>query len=195
MRNRLPVVLSAAALVVAVLGVTPVGQATSDSIQTHFARNASFLRGRAPSIKAGKNKIPAAGPNGKLHASWSPTGRAGPVADALPSGKTIRGNYSMGGTAAAVGHLANASLSFDFALSAAPRPHIILQGAAVPMGCSGNATFPGANPGHLCIFETQRLDNAGAALNDVNRSGATILINASAGGGFYSYGTWAVTAP
>ena len=118
MRNRVPVVLSAAALVVAVLGVTPVGQATSDSIQTHFARNASFLRGKAPSIRAGKNKIPVAGPNGKLHASWGATGRAGPFPDALPSGKSIRGNYSMGGTAAAVGHLANASLSFDFAYAA-----------------------------------------------------------------------------
>jgi hypothetical protein len=76
-KNRLPVVLSATALVVAVLGVTPIGQATSNSIQTHFARNANFLRGKAPSVRAGKNKIPVAGPNGKLHASWGTVGPRG----------------------------------------------------------------------------------------------------------------------
>jgi hypothetical protein len=78
MKNRLPVALSAAALIVAVLGVTPVGHATSNAIQTHFARNANFLRGKAPSIKAGKNKIPAANKAGKLDKSWGAAGPAGP---------------------------------------------------------------------------------------------------------------------
>jgi hypothetical protein len=78
MKNRLPVALSAAALIVAVLGVTPVGHATSNAIQTHFARNANFLRGKAPSIKAGKNKIPAANKAGKLDKSWGAVGPPGP---------------------------------------------------------------------------------------------------------------------
>jgi hypothetical protein len=78
MQNRLPVVLSAAALVVAVLGVTPVGQATSNAIQTHFARNANFLRGNAPSVKAGKGKIPLANKAGKLDRSWGAVGGRGP---------------------------------------------------------------------------------------------------------------------
>src|SRR5215204_6592012 len=60
MKNRLPVVLSATALVVAVLGVTPVGQATSNSIQT------------------GKNKIPTANKAGKLDKSWGAVGARGP---------------------------------------------------------------------------------------------------------------------
>jgi hypothetical protein len=77
MKNRLPVVLSTTALVVAVLGVTPVGQATSNALQTHFARNANFLRGKAPSIKAGKNKIPTANEAGKLDRSWSAAGPRG----------------------------------------------------------------------------------------------------------------------
>jgi hypothetical protein len=76
MKNRLPVVLSATALVVAVVGVTPVGQATSTAIQTHYARNASFLRGAAPSIKAGKNRIPRANKAGKLDRSWGVVGAA-----------------------------------------------------------------------------------------------------------------------
>jgi hypothetical protein len=77
-KNRLPIVLSTTALVIAVLGVTPVGQATSTAIQTHFARNANFLRGKAPSIKAGKNKIPAANKAGKLDKSWGAVGPRGP---------------------------------------------------------------------------------------------------------------------
>jgi hypothetical protein len=32
-------------------------------------------------------------------------------------------------------------------------------------------------------------------VNAVNRSGATIFTNSSAAGSFFSYGTWAVTAP
>jgi hypothetical protein len=76
-KNRLPVVLSATALVVAVLGVTPVGQATSNALETHFARNANFLRGSAPSIKAGKNKIPRANKAGKLDRSWGAVGPRG----------------------------------------------------------------------------------------------------------------------
>jgi hypothetical protein len=79
MKNRLPVVLSATALVVAVLGVTPVGQATSNVIQTHFARNANFLRGNAPSVKAGKGKIPVANKAGKLDKSWGAVGARGPA--------------------------------------------------------------------------------------------------------------------
>jgi hypothetical protein len=79
LKNRLPVVLSATALVVAVLGVTPVGQATSNAVQTHFARNANFLRGKAPSVRAGKNKVPVAAANGKLHPSWGAVGARGPA--------------------------------------------------------------------------------------------------------------------
>jgi len=77
LKNRLPLVLSATALVVAVFGITPLGQATTNIVQTHFARNANFLRGKAPSIKAGKNKIPAANKAGKLDASWGAVGARG----------------------------------------------------------------------------------------------------------------------
>ncbi len=70
MRNRLPIVLSATALVVAVFGITPLGHATSTIVQTHFAKNANFLRGKAPSVKAGKNKVPVANKAGKLDKSW-----------------------------------------------------------------------------------------------------------------------------
>jgi hypothetical protein len=100
-KNRLPVVLSATALVVAVLGVTPVGHATSDALQTHFARNANFLRGKAPSIKAGKNKIPAANKAGKLDASWGAVGARG--AQGPPGANGAPGSQGPAGPAGAKG--------------------------------------------------------------------------------------------
>jgi Collagen triple helix repeat (20 copies) len=76
--NRIPLAISLAALAVAVLGWTPLGEATTNAIETHFAKNANFLQGHAPSAKAGKGKIPFAGKNGRLHPSWGAVGPAGP---------------------------------------------------------------------------------------------------------------------
>ena len=64
-----------------------------------------------------------------------PAGAAGPFPDALPSGKTIRGAYNNGTTAAAAGALANASISFVYGLATAPTVKIVLQGAAAPAEC------------------------------------------------------------
>jgi hypothetical protein len=70
---------------------------------------------------------------------------------------------------------------------------IVLQGAAAPAECSGNATFPQAQAGFLCIYEESKTNSVGVTLNAVNRSGATIFTNSSAAGGFFTYGTWAAT--
>ena len=120
-------------------------------------------------------------------------GPAGPFPDALPSGKTIRGAFNIGGTAAAAGALANTSISFIYAFAAAPTVKIVLQGAAAPAECTGNSTFPQAQAGFLCIYEESKTNSVGVTLNAVNRSGATIFTNSSAAGGFFSYGTWAAT--
>jgi hypothetical protein len=57
----------------------------------------------------------------------------------------------------------------------------------------GERPLPQASNGNLCIYETERLNSAGIILNEVNRSGATIFIESTAAGRFYSFGTWAVT--
>ena len=98
MKNRLPLVLSATALVVAVFGITPLGHATSTIVQTHFAKNANFLRGKAPSVAAkpntivqrnGKGRIVgvpvARGPQGPAGAPGAP-GPAGPQGPQGPGG-------------------------------------------------------------------------------------------------------------
>ena len=87
----------------------------------------------------------------------------------------------------------NTSVSFVYALAAAPAINFVRQGAAAPAACTGNATFPQAAAGNVCIYEAERFNTIGGTVNEVNRSGATIFINSTAGGGFFSFGTWAVT--
>jgi hypothetical protein len=146
---------------------------------------ADFKAGQLPAGPPGPAGSP--GPAGAV-------GPAGPFPDALPSGKTIRGAFNIGGTAAAAGALANTSISFVFTLAAAPTVKIVLQGAPAPAECPGNATLPQAQAGFLCIYEESRANSVGATLNGVTRSGATIFTNSSAAGGFFSFGAWAATA-
>ncbi len=73
----------------------------------------------------------------------------------------------MGGTAAAAGGLANTSVSFVYALAAAPAINFVRQGAAAPAACTGNATFPQAAAGNVCIYEAERLNTVGGIVNEV----------------------------
>ncbi len=232
MKSRLPVVLSVTALVVAVFGITPLGHATSTIVQTHFAKNANFLRGKAPSVKAGKNKVPVANKAGKLDKSWGAvgprgpagapgangangapgpagpagpagapgaTGPAGPFPATLPAGQTIRGWYWAGSSAPGANDLATSEVSFVYPLAAAPTPHFINEGAATPAGCTGSVSNPGANAGHLCVFEFSGL-NAGARTvtglggdGTTSRWGTGIFVRSTAAGTYWTRGTWAVT--
>lgn len=117
-----------------------------------------------------------------------------PFSDTLPSGKTVRGAYSVGGRAPAIGDLATTALSFTLAPAAAPVVHIVLQGGAAPVECPGTAQFPLAAPGHLCVYEELRSNSAGPTLLKITRAGAVIVIGANAAGAFGSFGTWAMTA-
>lgn len=89
MRNRLPIVLSATALVVAVFGITPLGQAAENVVTTHFAKNANFLRGKAPSVAKKPNTIVQRDAKGNikgLPAARGAQGAAGPPGPAGPQG-------------------------------------------------------------------------------------------------------------
>ena len=164
-------------------------QLKKDAVTSLKVKNHSLLVG---DFKAGQIPAGLPGPAGAPGAA-GPAGPAGPFPDALPSGKTIRGAFNIGGTAAAAGALANTSISFIYAFAAPPTVKVVLQGAAAPAECSGNATFPQAQAGFLCIYEESKTNSVGVTLNAVNRSGATIFTNSSAAGGFFSYGTWAAT--
>jgi hypothetical protein len=99
--QKLPIALSATALVVAVLGMTPISEATTNAVQTHFARSANFLRGKPPSVAPKPNTIvqrdgrgriqgvtAARGPQGPPGAQGSPgaQGTTGPKGDRGDSG-------------------------------------------------------------------------------------------------------------
>ncbi len=160
---------------------------TSLKVKNGSLLRADFKAGQVPAGAAGA--VGPAGPAGPAGAA----GPAGPFPDALPSGKTVRGAYNIGATAAAPGALANSSISFVYAFAASPTVKIVLQGAAAPAECPGNATFPQAQAGFVCIYEESKTNSVGVTLNAVNRSGATIFTNSSAAGGFFTYGTWAAT--
>ena len=93
MKQRLPIVLSVTALVVALLGTTPVGQASSNLIQKipPFAKQAGFakLAGTADNAKKLGGHRPSEyarlDANGKLSAS---IGAVGPKGDPGPKGAT-----------------------------------------------------------------------------------------------------------
>jgi hypothetical protein len=117
------------------------------------------------------------------------------VPDPLPSGKTVRGSYSLGGTAAVGNDLASTAISFGFRLAAEPTPHLIRMGSPAPAECPGSFAQPEASPGHLCIYEDSLTNTQGISPNSVEPVGATIFIRSNAAGDFFSFGTWAATAP
>jgi hypothetical protein len=86
MRNRTAVILSGTALVVAVLGATPLGNAAVHAV-VPFAKqagNAAKLNGHRSSLKGAPGTVPVVGRNGKLPASLGavgPQGPAGPKGD------------------------------------------------------------------------------------------------------------------
>ena len=112
-------------------------QLKKDAVTSLKVKNHSLLIG---DFKAGQIPAGSPGPAGAPGAA-GPPGPAGPFPDALPSAKTIRGAFNIGGTAAAAGALANTSISFIYPFAAAPTVKIVLQGAAAPAECAGNATL------------------------------------------------------
>jgi hypothetical protein len=66
-------------------------------------------------------------------------GPPGPFPGTLPSGATVRGAYSVGGTAAANNNFFSDAISFGFALASAPTPHFIPLAGPTSPDCPGSA--------------------------------------------------------
>jgi len=118
----------------------------------------------------------------------------------LPPGATVRGAFAMGGSAGTVGDLAVSEISFGYTLGSAPTVHFIERRATPPSVCPGSAISPQADPGHLCIYESEEI---GAGLRDTTADagdgssyafGTRLFIRSATAGDFYSMGTWAATA-
>jgi hypothetical protein len=130
----------------------------------------------------------------KADAHYMPGGK-------LPPGKTVRGAYDMGGTAAGASSLATAEIAFGHRVFLAqPTPHFIAKDTTPPPECPGTSENPKAKPGHLCIYE-RFVTNAGNRNTTGPQGdgsawpfGAGLFIRSTGTGTFFSVGTWAATS-
>jgi hypothetical protein len=127
------------------------------------------------------------------------TGEPGPLVGALPSGKTLRGQYSFGNHKS-TGYSPVNSVSFPFPLESAPSDHIIPIGGAPTAECPGTASAPSAAPGNGCIYETRAdgghtVDETTLAEVEHGRFGFLIFVSVAENTDWQVEGTWAVTAP
>jgi len=131
------------------------------------------------------------------------TGPAGQFPGTLPSGTTLRGAYSVFGTAAASGEFATSPVSFGIALASSPAPHFVGLGDSPDPSCPGTAEAPEAAPGHLCLYEGRRNNVLVAFFDDpltgstgttVRAFGAEVGVRSDKAGDFGDSGSWAVTA-
>lgn len=103
------------------------------------------------------------GPKGETGAPGT-NGTTG-FTDTLPSGKTLKGDWSIVAVLPGTGPLegsASTAVSFGIPLAAAATPLYIKaptpeeeakkEFPTPPAGCTGNVEEPGAEPGHACVF-------------------------------------------
>lgn len=124
-------------------------------------------------------------------------GVPGPLASLLPSGKTLRGYFSV--NAEAKGDPAYAQISFAFPLTAPANVEVEnsdLPGATTPE-CPGSENDPEASGGHLCVYYTDASNLASLTPGNTNRFGTTLIAAPAnpAGSPVSTFGSWAVTAP
>lgn len=148
----------------------------------------------------------APGPQGAQGAQGA-QGPAGPLLEQLPSGKTLRGVYDVGGMEVngATQTSQGASVTFAIPLAAAPNPHFLSKGTGPTADCPGTVERPEASPGQLCVYEGGQWSDGDVTIYDpttqaspgTTRWGFGLLLvpmSTTASYSFTSHGTWAVTA-
>lgn len=119
----------------------------------------------------------------------------------LDPGVTMKGVWSVPILNPAAATQVAVTISYPIRLAAGiigTNKHYIASGGAVPAGCSGTATNPGADPGHLCVFAT----NNGAAGSTFQAFfapsdsdlGDRMFFSVGSGAASGPGGTWAVTS-
>jgi len=121
----------------------------------------------------------------------------------LESGQTLRGTWGAGGAATAAAIDMVQLFTFNPPLASAPTGNFIPQGGASTAACPGSVTNPTATPGNLCVYESTGTNRT--FICTVKPSlvtscgtdawGAGVVVSSNAAGQYFSYGTWAVTAP
>lgn len=96
------------------------------------------------------------GAKGEAGANGEPWTAGGTV----PSGKSLRGEWSVTGVAAGAGVNFINSVSYALPLSSAPTTHFIRpEEEPLPSGCTGSVEEPGAEPGNLCVFAKEEANS------------------------------------
>jgi len=174
------------------------GAVTGAKVRDRSLMAADFKAGQLPAGPQGPKGDTGPkgdpGPKGDTGSKGDP-GPAGPFPDALPTGKTLRGEYSAYGTAAGSGEPTRDAISFGFTLASAPTPHFIPLGGPADPNCPGSFASPQAAPGHLCVYENVATSNASGSIIVVSKYGAIVRALSQAAGLFGTTGTWAVSAP
>jgi hypothetical protein len=160
---------------------------------------------RGPQGAPGSNGVPGmAGAPGSNGAAGS-DGPPGPFVDAVPAGRTLRGEWVLLDEAATIGEHLETGLSFAFPLGEAPAAHFVANGSPAPAECPGSAAAPAAAAGHLCVYQStvdvsateenvfDPLLDSTAGAGKANRFGFSIRVTAGATV-VRTSGTWAVTA-
>lgn len=171
-------------------------QVKNSAITSAKVRNGTL---RPQDFASGTARRGVRGPEG-------PPGPAGGVAGTLPSGKTLRGRWSVAGgnPDGAAGDIVSDSLSFGAQLPSAPTRVFVFGASPGGAQCPGTADAPEAAAGILCIYVEYQvnLNNAietiiATTTGVTSRQGAEIYIvnQAATPGGFGARGSWAVTAP
>jgi hypothetical protein len=171
-------------------------QLQKNAVTSKKVDNGSLL---AKDFKAGQLPQGPAGPAGAPGAPGA-QGPAGPLVDTLPSGKTLRGAWVVGGLTDAAGEVVQEAISYPFALAANVTVHTIVEGNPIPAQCPGTPANPQAQAGHLCVYQDYRSNSSGLNWYGTDGSGLTrygisLYTNSSAAGKVETSGTWAVTAP
>lgn len=172
-------------------------QVKSNAITSGKVRDGAL---RARDFASGTIRRGVRGPAG-------PPGEAGAVAGTLPSGKTLRGRWSVGGVNAdsVAGDIVSDSFSFGAQLPSAPTRVFVFGAGAGGAQCPGTADAPEAAAGILCIYVEYQINInngietiIGTTTGVTSRQGAEIFIanvGTTPNTGFGARGSWAVTAP
>jgi hypothetical protein len=198
-------IIACIALVVSLGGVSyAAGVLPKNSVGSKQLRKAavkpSKVAPRTIALFKGQRGDPGAKGDSGPQGNPGPQGEAGPPGPfpaVLPSGKTMRGAYSIYSAASGSGSPARDEISFGFALPSPPtgKEHFIPQAGPNDPNCPGTWAAPEADPGHLCVYENVVVGGVSAKIITVHRYGALLAATSNAAGLFGSNGSWAVTGP
>jgi hypothetical protein len=195
--------VACAALAVSLGGVSyAAGVLPTNSVGTKQLRKAAVVPSKiAPRtvalFKGQKGDPGPAGPAGQKGDTGvkGDAGPAGPFPGALPSGATIRGEYTIYDDASTSGEPQRTAISFGFTLASVPTAHFVASGETGGTSCPGNSADPQAAPGQLCVYEDVPVDVSTVTLPRIRRYGAVLAATSDGSGLWGSNGSWAVTAP